>query len=100
MDWGFLWLAFFVKLPMLSLLAVVWWALRKSPPVAHAGDDPEGGIRPRADERPRRPGPWPARRGPHGGNAVTVPARRSSLRASPRRRPHRSRRDRPTPRIG
>lgn len=79
MDWAFLWLMVFLKVPLIAALWIVWWAVRAEP--APADEDREdrrgdGGDHP----RPRRPGP--SRRGPHSGAAPRSPAR---VRARPRR---------------
>jgi hypothetical protein len=64
-----------LKLPIIYLVGVVWWAVRAEPhppepavlPVPASDADPPGGLRP---HRPRRP----SRGGPHGGGR---PARKS-----------------------
>ncbi len=67
MTWGFIWLMFILKIPIVGLLTIVWWAIR-------ATDEP------RAEERvPAEPRPHPHRprrprhrrpRGPHGDPAA------------------------------
>jgi hypothetical protein len=69
-----LWLALALKVPIVALLYLVWWAI-KDPPVAMADDD--GGGSPDRDPRPHprdRP-PHPPRRGPHGPPEPASPAR-------------------------
>ncbi|MDQ4082180.1 MAG: hypothetical protein M3123_04740 [Actinomycetota bacterium] len=80
MLWFTLWFMVILKIPILYLLYVIWWAV-KDPPATEAG--------PAADAAPEDglpPGPWrhrrrfrPRRRGPHG---------------SPERRPAHARRAR------
>jgi hypothetical protein len=65
-----------LKLPILYLIGVVWWAVRAEPeppepavlPVSTDADPPGGGPHPKRTRRPRRGGPHGAGR----------PARRSS----------------------
>jgi hypothetical protein len=62
MTWGFIWLMFILKIPILGLFGIVWWAVRKSddPSEAHPVR-PTPAPHPRSRvRRPRRP------RGPHG----------------------------------
>ena len=75
MEWTFLYLMVFLKLPILALLWIVWWAVRQepSPDEQQYGDD--GGIKRLPHPRrpfPRRPTP---RRGPHGSPAPASPPR-------------------------
>jgi hypothetical protein len=72
--WGIVWLALIMKIPIVALLYLVWWAI-KDPPV-EAVDESEGGS-PDRDPRPHprdRP-PHPPRRGPHGPPEPAAPAR-------------------------
>lgn len=78
MDWTFVYLMFFLKIPIIGLLWIVWWAIHNVDEEA-ATDDPEGdddggGGLGRA-EHPRGPKPRPARRGPHPGPPALPPAR-------------------------
>ena len=83
MGWTFLYLMLFLKLPILALLGIVWWAIRQTnDPSPHAGGD--GGlkdphrVRPRDPRRPYLPpgprGPRP-RRDPHGAPPPAPPPR-------------------------
>ena len=74
MGWTFLFLMVFLKLPIVGLLGIVWWAVRAEPEPEPAGDGSgDGGSgRPR---HPRPPLPRRPRRGPHGGAAAPSPAR-------------------------
>jgi hypothetical protein len=76
MEWAFVYLMFVLKIPILALLWIVWWAVRSTPEVGAetGGEDGEGGslVGPRGPrEVPRRP----RDRGPHGGGAARPPAR-------------------------
>jgi len=83
MGWTFLYLMVFLKLPILALLGIVWWAVRQVPePHEHPSGDDGGSARPR-HPRPRRPSP---RRGPHGEPAPSAPPRVRSARARSRER--------------
>jgi hypothetical protein len=82
-GWTFLYLMLFLKLPILALLGIVWWAIRQSPENEH---QPRGGggvedphrSRPRDPRRPHSPlgprGPRP-RRDPHGAPPPAPPPR-------------------------
>ena len=71
--WGFLWIMVLLKIPLVALLWIVWWAVHATPdPEAEAGSD-DGGI-----HGPREPTPEPVgprRRGPHGDPVVPAPPR-------------------------
>jgi hypothetical protein len=88
-TWGFLWLMVALKVPIAALLYLVWWAVRKPPEPAGAGDD-GGSARPlphRPHPRvPRSPRP---RRGPHGAPALSPPPRVRSVTARARDLHHR-----------
>ena len=81
-DWGFIWLMFALKIPLIALLWLVWWAVHATPEddAQPAGEDDGGTKRPyrhRREPFPRRP-----RRGPHGAPAAPAPPRtRSVVRA-------------------
>ncbi len=65
-------LFFALKVPILLLGWLVWWAVRSyDEPVDAPSDD--GGIRPR--RHPRPPLPRTPRRGPHGSGAPLPPPR-------------------------
>ena len=70
-----------LKLPILYLAAVVYWAVKAEPRPY------EGALLPVAEERPppapsRRPGPRPRRGGPHGSPTRREPRRTRVARAS------------------
>lgn len=72
-----IYLFFALKVPILLLGWLVWWAVRsQDEPVDAPGD---GGIRPR--RHPRPPLPRAPRRGPHGGGVPLPPPRVRPARA-------------------
>jgi hypothetical protein len=85
MTWTFIFLMFVLKIPIIGLLWIVWWAIHAQPESGDQGSDEDGGSRkPRHPRPPLRPLP---RRGPHHG--VQPPASPSRVRAVAGRR-HRS----------
>jgi hypothetical protein len=71
-TWGFVWLMFILKIPIVMLLCLVWWAIKsEADPAADEGD---GGIR-RHPQRPFPRWPKPRKRGPHGAPLPPSPAR-------------------------
>jgi hypothetical protein len=78
MTWGIIWMAVVLKIPIVALLWLVWWAVRAEPEPAgdEAGGDGGGGHSP----RPRTP--RPPRRGDH---AVPAPQPPPRVRARARR---------------
>jgi hypothetical protein len=72
-EWGFIWLMVVLKIPIIALLLLVWWAWKQEPDYENEGDD--GGSKTPA--KPRHPRPArPNRRGPHGDPApLPSPAR-------------------------
>jgi hypothetical protein len=79
--WGFVWLMFIIKIPLVSLLYLVWWAIREEPEAAIDPGDGEGGQR--RDRGPRIRPPQPPRRGPHGDPMPRPPERVRSTRREP-----------------
>ena len=83
MEWGFLWLMLVLKIPLIALLWIVWWAI-------HAVDDPastadeDGGSA--VDQGPRPPAlpNRPRSRGPHGEPQPPSPPRVRTPAAQPR----------------
>jgi hypothetical protein len=71
--WAFFWLAVVLKIPIVALLWIVWWAV-KDPPLPEAPAD-EGGGSDRDPRHPRTSPPRPPRRGPHGDPAPSAPRR-------------------------
>jgi len=68
--WGFFWLMVVLKIPIIALLYIVWWAVRQAPEPVDPGDGwwRHGGG-------PRITPPRPPRRGPHGDPAPPAPDR-------------------------
>ena len=74
MGWTMLYLFVFLKLPIVALGCIVWWAVHQTPePFDESPDDGGTKIRPRP--HPPRPLPRPPRRGPHGDRAPLPPPR-------------------------
>ena len=72
--WGFIWIMLVLKIPLVALLWLVWYAVRAAPePIGE--DDEDGGIGKPHPRDPRGPG-RPRRRGPHGDPVVPAPPRR------------------------
>ena len=76
----FLWLMVFLKLPIVALLTLVWWAVRKTD---SAEPEQRDWSPRRAPDHPRPRRPRPPRRGPHGGEAP-APPKRTRVHAKPR----------------
>jgi hypothetical protein len=74
-----------LKIPLLALFWLIWWAIRQEPDFEDAG---EGGQRVEARPHPPPKLPHAPRRGPHGGDAVQLPSpprvRPLNARARPR----------------
>ena len=86
MTWGFLWIMLALKIPLIALIVIVWWAIRSKPEEPPFSDG-DGGIRREHSHRPR-PFPRNPRRGPHGGLPPAAPARVRTVRARARRVEH------------
>ncbi|HUE26770.1 MAG TPA: hypothetical protein VMP89_08345 [Solirubrobacteraceae bacterium] len=87
MSWGFLWLMLALKIPLIGLLCIVWWAIKQEPEEESSSTDDDGGIK-RQRVHPRQPFPRRPRRGPHGDPAVPPPARVRTVRARARMLDH------------
>ncbi len=72
MEWAMFFLFVVLKVPLIALCWLVWWAVRQEPDLA-AVDGGGGGARPRP--HPAAPLPRPPRRGPHGDAAPPSPPR-------------------------
>ena len=84
----FVWLMFALKIPILALLTLVWWASRPPEPVEDPASDEW--KRPRiGPDHPRPRKPRPPRRGPHAEPAPRPPARVRALRGRTLRKPSR-----------
>jgi hypothetical protein len=76
---------FVLKVPIVALILIVWWAIRQDPDKQSASEDDDGGVRRSIARRhPRRPFPRSPRRGPHGGPASPSPQRVRTARARTR----------------
>ena len=71
-----------LKIPLLGLIFIVWWAIKQKPEDSSSRDD-DGGIK-RHRTHPRKPLPRHPRRGPHGDPAPRPPSRVRSIRAKAR----------------
>jgi hypothetical protein len=72
-DWGFIWLMVVLKIPIIALCLLVWWAVRQEPLVDEDTSGDDGGTKHRP--RWRRPFGKGPRRGPHGEPALPAPPR-------------------------
>ena len=85
MDWTFVYLMLVLKIPIVGLFWIVWWAVKADPGAeADPGEESGGGG---GSKRPREPtGGRPRRRGPHGDPRPPAPQRsRPAVRARGRR---------------
>jgi hypothetical protein len=71
-----------LKIPLVALIYIVWWAIKQEPEETQSNDD-DGGIKYQRPH-PRTPFPRHPRRGPHGDPAPRPPARVRSVRAKAR----------------
>ena len=83
MDWTFFYLMVLLKLPIVALFWIVWWAIKADPEAgADDADSSEGGG---GSKRPREPfGPRPRSRGPHGTPRLPAPPRSRPVTAKGR----------------
>jgi hypothetical protein len=82
-GWTFIFMMVVLKIPVVALLWIVWWAVHQTPdePGTQGG---EGGSRRR--RHPRGPLPRTPRRGPHGGAPSPAPQRTRAVVDLPARR--------------
>jgi hypothetical protein len=74
-----------LKIPIVALIFIVWWAIKQSPDDSSRSDDSGGGgVKRHPHHRPPRPFPRRPRRGPHGDPAPLPPARVRTVRARAR----------------
>src|SRR5437588_333536 len=57
-TWGFLWLMLALKIPLVGLICIVWWAIKQEPDETSSSQDDDGGIK-RDRVHPRKPRPPP-----------------------------------------
>ena len=82
---NFVWFDLILKVPLVLLVLLVWWAIRQVPEDQPPTDDGGGGLRRDRDRRhPLKPFPRPPRRGPHGAPAPPSPPRIRVVRARAR----------------
>jgi hypothetical protein len=88
-----LWLFVALKIPIVALLWIVWWAIHQEPEVEEPAPG-DGGLRVpgvREPVHPRKPLPHSPRRGPHGEQALPAPPRvrpvDARAKSTPRRTP-------------
>jgi hypothetical protein len=72
--WGFIWIMLVLKIPLVALLWLVWYAIKAQPEPVTEDDDGDGGIRRPGPREPYGPG-RPRHRGPHGDPVVPAPPR-------------------------
>ena len=84
MDWAFVWLMFGLKIPIVALLLIVWWAIRSQPEQVDGSGADDGGTKTRR-RHPHRPFPRRPRRGPHGDPLPLPPPRTRTVMARAKR---------------
>ena len=85
MTFTFIYLMVILKIPIVMLLGIVWWAIRQDTDTVDV--PPAGSPRPRSPHphsHPRRPLPRLPRRGPHGGARLPAPLRTRTVVARAR----------------
>jgi hypothetical protein len=89
MGWTFVYLMLILKIPIVALLGIVWWAIRAAPETEPEPDraDDTGGSKTRR-RHPRAPLPRHPRRGPHGDPLPLPPPRTRALVARGKRIDH------------
>ena len=89
MGWGMLWLFFALKIPLLTLCWLVWWAIHQEPePDEQPSGDGGSPVRPAPRRHPSKPLPHAPRRGPHGEQALPAPPRVRTVTARARSASH------------
>ena len=87
MSATFIFLMLVLKLPILALFYIVWWAVQSPPEPQPLSDEDGGSKRPLSPRHPhpRPPLPRNPRRGPHGAPPVAPPPRVRTVVARSRR---------------
>jgi hypothetical protein len=80
----FVWMMVVLKIPIVALLWLVWYAIQEPEPVVD--DESDSGGSDRRHARPHRPGP-PRRGGPHASPPPAPPRVRTHARARRTSRP-------------
>jgi hypothetical protein len=85
-----LWLFVVLKIPIVALLWLVWWAIHQEPEPDEAppGDGGQRVTGRREPVHPRKPLPHAPRRGPHGEQALPAPPRVRPVDARSKPVPH------------
>lgn len=87
MTWGFVWLMLALKIPLIGLICIIWWAIKQEPDDASPSEGDDGGIK-RKPPHARGPFRRPPRRGPHGDPAPLPPSRVRTVKARARSLEH------------
>lgn len=87
MTLGFLWIMLALKIPLIALICIVWWAIKAKPEDAPSSNEDDGGSK-RRRMHPRKPFPHHPRRDPHGSPAPLPPVRVRTVRARARTLEH------------
>jgi hypothetical protein len=87
MGWTFVYLMLILKIPIVALLTIVWWAIRSTPEESDPVQTDDGGTKvpPRQPRHPRPVRPRHPRRGPHGDPLPLPPPRVRTVVARARR---------------
>jgi hypothetical protein len=85
MGWTFVYLMLILKIPIVALLTIVWWAIRSTPEESTAERADDGGGSKTRPRHPRKPLPRHPRRGPHGDPLPLPPPRTRTVVARARR---------------
>jgi hypothetical protein len=88
MGWTFVYLMLILKIPIVALLTIVWWAIRSAPEESTPENADDGGgskTRRRHPHRPLPRHPRTPRRGPHGDPLPLPPPRVRTVVARARR---------------
>jgi hypothetical protein len=75
-----------LKIPIVALLWIVWWAVRAEPDPEKDTKGGDGGSK--IPRHPRKPFPRRPRRGPHGDPALAPPPRTRSVVVRAKRADH------------
>jgi hypothetical protein len=75
-TWGFIWMVVVLKIPVVALLWLCWWAIRAEP---EAATDEKSGGDGGSGHSPRPRTPRPPRRGDHAQPTPHPPARIRAL---------------------
>jgi hypothetical protein len=84
-DWTFVYLMLGLKIPIIGLLWIVWWAIKSAPEPVEPRDDGGAKVHPHRDPRRPRPRCGGPRRDPHGARNPLPPPRIRTVQARARR---------------